>query len=213
MTNSKSENDAIRIIEEVFELIDEDYIGQFIEKRIDKAAADFKFDREAPITHKNFIRIIGDFVCQIYKNGVLPRQTLSVTQARIEAMAILSECYGSPIDSAYDAAYLSLQNSKMDGYEFILIQMLEAVKAMARERHIKWVYASRIIPLDWHTRCQIAEILLNRWRSFLPPDIRQCTPPQFADHLPGLFNLLRTIDCTVRNMLNADFEFVASETR
>jgi hypothetical protein len=213
MTNSKSENDSTRIIEEVLELIDEDYLGQFIEKRIDEAAADFKFDRDAQITHKTFICIIGDFVYQIYKTGLRPRQTLSVTQARAEAMAILSECYGSTIDSAYDAAYLSLQNSKMDGYDFILIQMLEAIKGMARERHLNWVYASRIIPLDWRTRCQIAEILLNRWRPYLPPYIRQCAPPQFADYLPGLFKLLRTTDCTVRNMQNADLGFAPFETR
>ena len=105
MTNFDRNRDAARIIEQVFKLIDEKYLYQFIDQRIEEAAVEFEFDRNAPTTHQTFIRIIGDFVHHIYKNGLCIRQTLSVTQARAEAMAILEEVSGSQLDPQMVAAF------------------------------------------------------------------------------------------------------------
>ena len=206
MTNFNKIRDATGIIEEVFELIDEDYLYRLIDKRIEEAAVDFKFDRKAPLTHQAFIRIIGDFVYHVYKNGLCVRQTLSAAQARAEAMALLEKCYESPHANGYFGAFLDVSNSKMDTHESILIQIAEIIKALAREKYIKWVYFNRIISLDWPVRCQIAEILIKRWAPFLPLNISQCSPAQLADHLPDLIEVLRSTDGTVRKMLNADFD-------
>ena len=189
-----------------FELIDEDYLYRLIDKPIEEAVVDFTFDRKAPLTHQAFIRIIGDFVHHINKNGSRLRQKLSVTQARAEAVAILEAGYQGSHASGYDAAFLDVLNPKLDGYEFVLSQIAEIIKGMSRQRHIKWVYSSRIAPLDWPTRYRIAEILLKHWRPFLPLNISQCSPAQLADHLPDLIEVLRSTDGTVRKMLNADFD-------
>jgi hypothetical protein len=204
MTNFNSNRGPARIIEQIFKLTDEEYLYQFIDQRIEEAAVEFDFDRNAPSTYKSFIGIIGDFVHHIYENGLCIPQTLSVTQARAEAIAILEEYYLGPHARGYYAAFLDTSNSKLDGHESILSQIAEIIKALARERHLKWVYFIRIASLDWITRCQIAEILLTQWRPFLPHNIRQCAPDQFAGHLPDLINLLRSTDNKVKKMLNTD---------
>ena len=206
MTNFDRKPDAARIIEQVLQLIDEEYLYQFIDQRIEKAAVDFEFDTEAPMTHRNFVRIIGDFVYHIYANGLLIRQTLSVSQARAEALAILEERYLGPHARGYYAAFLDVSNSKLDGNEFIIAQIAEILKALARENHLKWVYFSHIAPLDWPTRCRIAEILIKFMRPFLPHNIRHCSPAQLADHLHDLINLLRSTDNKVKKMLNTDID-------
>jgi len=129
--------------------------------------------------------------------------------ARAEAMAILEERYLGPHARGYYAAFLDVSNSKLDGHEFILTQIAEIIKALAREKHLKWVYFSLIAPLDWLTRCQIAEILLKRWRPFLPLNIQQCSPAQLADHLADLINVLRSTDNKVNKMLNTDIDINA----
>jgi len=209
MTNFNRRPDAARIIEQVFKLIDEQYLYQLIDQRIEEAAVDFEFGREEPMTHRAFVRIIGDFVYHIYKKGLCIRQTLSVTQARAEALAILEERYIGPHARGYYAAFLDVSNSKLDGNEFILTQITEIIKALARGRHLKWVYFSQLAQLDWPTRCQIAEILLKHWRPFLPLNICQCPPVQLVDHLPDLINLLRSTDNKVKKMLNANIDINA----
>jgi hypothetical protein len=209
MTNFDSNPGPAEIIEQIFNLTDEEYLYRFIDHPIEEAAVEFDFDRNAPATHQAFIGIIGDFVHHIYKNGLCIRQTLSVTQARTEAMAILEERYLGPHASGYYAAFLDTSNSRLDGYEFILSQIAEIIKTLTREKYLKWVYFSHIAPLKWLTRCQIAEILLKQWEPFLPLIIRQCPTVQLADHLPDLINLLRSTDNKINKMLNSDIDLNA----
>jgi len=163
------------------------------------------------MTHHFFIRIIGGFVQHIFENGARLQQIMSVPQAQAEAMAILETGYQGPHDRGYDAAFLDTLNNKLDGHEFILTQIAEILKDSARQKHIQWVYSSRIAPLDWRTRCQVVEILIKRWTPFLPPNIHQSPPAQFADRLPELMELLHFADGTVGKMLNADFDWTLME--
>jgi hypothetical protein len=62
MTNSEAGHRAATVIKEVFELISEEYLQLKIDEAIEKAAASFEFDREAPVTHQTFTQIIRDFI-------------------------------------------------------------------------------------------------------------------------------------------------------
>jgi hypothetical protein len=204
--SSDNNLDAAKIIEEVFELLDEQYLYQFIDKRIEQATAVFELEQRATMTHEIFIHTIGDYLHHIYKTGFWIRQIMSIAQARAEAMALLEKYYQTPYSRGYDTAFLNVLNSKLYGFEFILTEIAEIIKAATREKYIKWIYFSRIIPLDWSVRCQIAEILIKRWAPFLPPNLSQCSPAQFADHLPDLINALRSTNDEVQKRLNANFD-------
>lgn len=204
MTNSDAGRDATKILEDAFELTHEHFLYRHIDKPIEEAAAEFDFDKKAPVSHQIFVRLIGDFVRHIYENGCPIQQTMSVAQARAEAMAILEAGYQGSHASGYFAAFLDALNPKLDGYESVLIRIADIIKDMARQKHLKWVYSSRIAALDWQTRCQLVEILIKRWAPLLPPNISQSTPAQLADHLPDLIDVLRATDQTVTKMVNAD---------
>jgi hypothetical protein len=84
--------------------------------------------------------------------------------------------------------------------------MAEIIKTATREKHINWVYLSRIAPLDWSTKCQIADILNKLWAPFLPPAVKQFSPAQLAHHLPELINSMRFADGKARKIQHADFD-------
>ena len=191
---------------EILELIDEHYLYEYIDKCIEEAAAGFNFKAKAVMTHTDFIHVIGAFIHHIHRAGFRIRQELSIAQARLEAVTLLEKHYQGPFSRGYDTAFLEVLNSKFIGIDHILSQMAEIIKTATREKHINWVYLSRISPLDWPTRCQIAEILIKRWSSFLPPSIKQFSPAQLAHHLPELINSMRLADGKVRKIQHADFD-------
>ena len=200
MTNSKGKPEPAKIIEEVFEQISEQYLHLMIDEPIEKAAASFEFDQEAPVTHKTFIQVTRDFVRHVYEKALWGWEKMSATEARTEAVAILEEGYQAPHGQGYYAAFLDASNPNLYGLESVLTQMARYLTAMERARHIRWVCASRIEFSDWPTRCLIAEFLLKRWGPILPENLRACSPAQFAHNLSELINLVLAIERTVGKM-------------
>jgi hypothetical protein len=131
MTSFDDNPEAAKIIHEVLELLDEQYLYQFIDKCIEEAAAEYNFKRKTAMTHQDFIHVIGDFVHHIYKTGFWIRQIVSIGQARAEAVALLVKYYQDPYSHGYDTAFLDLLNSKLVRLEYILSQLAEIIKALA----------------------------------------------------------------------------------
>jgi hypothetical protein len=206
MTNSNARLKADSIIHKVFELTDEEYLRRWVDGPIEKAAAGFGFNPETQVTHQIFIRVTGEFVRHVHEHGLKPRQILSDVQARTEATAILEEGYQNPNARGYYASFLDASNPNLNGLEFILDQMTQFIIARARERHIRWVYSSRIDPSDWPTKCLIAQILIERWGAFLPSSVLSCTPAQLADFLAELFDALCFASSMVRKALGAEID-------
>lgn len=201
MTNSESKPEAARIIEEAFERISEEYLHIRIDEPIEKAAASFEFDREAPVTHQTFSQITRDFVRHIYGQGPWWWRKMSIPEAGAEALAILESGYQSPIGRGYDSAFLAASNQQYNGLEYVLTQMAGYISAMARARYIRWVLASQIELSDWPKRCLIAEILLKQWEPFLPSNLRACSPAQLSYCLPELIKVLLSANKMVSGML------------
>jgi hypothetical protein len=204
MTNSEAERRATAIIKEVFELIREEYLQLKIDEPIEKAAANFEFDRDAPVTHQTFTQITRDFIRHVYEKALWGWQKMSAREALAEAVVILEEGYQAAHDRGYYAAYLDASNPKVDGLENVLAQMARHIIVMARARHIRWICASRIELADWPTRYLIAEIILKHWESFLPENLRTCPPAQLANHLSELINVVLSIDRMVSKMLGGN---------
>ncbi len=202
MTNSKARRDAGKIIENILEATDEEYLYQQIDVPIEDIYDKFEFDREAPVTHNRLIRITGDLVRQIYRHSFLPRQIITDSQARAEALAILEEGYKSASDHGYSAAFLDASDPKINGLEVVLSQLAELITIRTRYRYIKWIYATCLETVDWQTKCLVVEMILKRWKSVLPKSILSCTAAQLADYLPELIDALWSSDNIVRKSMN-----------
>jgi len=203
MTNSKNRKRATAIIEKILELTDEEYLQRRIDRPVEKVLAAFEYDAKALINHCYFMDIVADFVHRIYLHGLGSSQDLSRSQACTEALIIIEKAFGSYDIQGYDAAIVAA----FTDFESILTGMAEFIISRTRGRHIRWVYATCIDPFNWLTRCLIAEILVEKWKPFLPPSILSCTPAQLADALPQLFSAAQSTEIMVKKTMTSDTEF------
>jgi len=212
MTNFKVQENAVKLIDQILELTNEETIRNLIDEPIEKALADFNSEIESPLTSKVFINYIGSFVRNLYKNLPLGPQIFTHDQACAETISILETSYQGSNAGGFYAAFLDARNPLLNGLEFVLLQLAEIIKARLRMKYTRWVYVSRIECADWITRCSMAEILIERWSSFLPADILMCSPVQFADHISDLINILGYSDNNISEMLGTDMDWISDES-
>lgn len=143
----------------------------------------------------------------VYQKALWGWQKMSPREALTEAVAILERGYPAAPGQGYDTAFVDASNPNFNGLEYILTQMARHITLMARQKHTRWVCASRIELSGWPTRCLIAQILLQRWEPFLPENLRTCSPAQLANHLPELINVVLSIDRTVSKILDVHIDF------
>ena len=203
MMSSKARHKATRIIDEVFERLDEERLNHLIDEPIERAVNSFKFEVAKPISYQSFVHITSEFVRHVYEHGLNIRQTLSDPQSRAEALAILEDGYQGSHSRGCFAAFLDISDSNIDGVEFISSQMGEIIKTKARERYISWVYSCWIDHADWVTKRMITEILIERWKPFLPSHVLRCPSAQLAGQLSELINILRSTDSFINRMMGS----------
>ena len=212
MTNFKVQENASKLIDEILELTNEETIRSIIDEPIEKTLAGFNFGLKTQSNYQTFIRYTGRLVTALYENIPWSLQKPSERQACAEAMSVLETAYQGSNATGFYAAFLDARNPLLNGPEFVLYQLAEIIKARMRMKYIRWVYASRIEGADWITRCCMAEILIRRWRPFLPSDILMCSPVQFADHISDLIDMLGSTDNMVSEILGTDTGWITHKT-
>lgn len=213
MTNFEVKENALKLIGEIFELINEETTRNYIDEPIEKALSRFNFEHKGPVNYKKFIHFTGSLVRGVYEHIPWCLHKPSKDQACAEAIHILEAGYQSSQHRGYDAAFCDARNPSLNGLEFVLVQLSEIIKARLRVKYIRWVYVSRIECVDWHTRCLMAEILIARWKPFLSPDILMCSPAQLADQIPDLIDLLGSADNMLSEMLGNGMAWISYETQ
>lgn len=186
MTSFDDQQVASTVIDRIVELLAEQRLRQTIDDPLDAAASSFRLEEQPDITHVLFQRAIGDFVAQVFEHGPALPQRLSPQQARAEAIALLDAGYQGAHSSGYEAALLDAMDPALDGMMLVLAQLTETIKTLERQKYTRWVFTETLAPLDWRSRCRIAEVLLDRLQAFLPPDLLRCTAAQLADEIPAL---------------------------
>jgi len=203
MTNSKNRKRATAITEKILELTDEEYLQRRIDRPVEKVLATFKYDTNARINHRYFMDTVSDFVHRIYLASPGTSQDLSRSEACAEALFIIEKAFGTHDVQGYDAAIVEAFND----FESVLARIAGFIVSRTRERYIRWVYATCIDPFNWRTKCLIAEILVEKWKPFLPPSILSCTSAQLADALPQLFSAAQSTEIMVKKTMTSDTEF------
>ena len=202
MTNFRAE----KILDEILRLTDEQYLKRLIDETIEKVAFEFEFKEINPVTHKTFMNVTTQFVRHIYRSALPVPKTLSLAQAKAETIVILEDTYQNVDNKGYYAAFLDA-SIKQSGLEFVLAQMAESITFTERAKHLRWACARLMDPWQWTERCLIAEILLERWKPFLPPQIKDCPPAQLADHLPEWISTLHGTDSIIKKFLDPENPF------
>jgi len=182
MTNSNTKLKAEKILNKILQLLDEDLLKVQIDERINKAITTFKFNSEKQFSLQTFHKVISDFIKHLYENSLILPKKLSPSQACSEAISILEQHYQGAHSNGYYAAYLDASNPQINGIKLVLTSLEEIIKIIERQKYIKWVFTTNINPSDWQTKYFITEVLIERFRPFLPHSILKCPIAQFVDY-------------------------------
>jgi len=189
MTDFCEQTEAECALDTTLSLLDEAHMHRTINQRLDSAAAPFTVSKEArtmPLTADRFLDTVAEFTRHMYRHGFAVARDLSRGQARSEAVFILEKSYQGQGGRGYDAALVDTVSLGEKGVEHILSYITEALKTDQRRKYIRWVLGAHVDPLDWKAKRDLAEILLQRLKNFLPDEVNRCPPEQLADFYPGL---------------------------
>ena len=197
MTNSNKRTDAISILDDVLQHLDEAYLQQKIDIPIKMILAEFDSNEGIEITFQSFLNTIGIFVKRAYQLKTFCNQNLSDEQSQSEAVILLDRFYENTNNDGLMSAFLDTLNAELSGYDFILTQLANILIRVEREKHIKWICSSKLDSLDWPTKYKIERIILSQNHRYLPAEIIKCPPGILASQLPDLIQAVATSKLTL----------------
>ena len=186
MCSDPAYHHAARIIARLETLLDEEQIARHIDKPIDKAAAEFNGVHDSEYSWDRFQSVTAEFVRHLYEKALPSMRELPLAQARDEAIALLEPAYPGTYADGYYGALLDAADPCQSGLDLVLVRMAELAKTRQREMYVRYVAVRHIGGEDWGTKCAMAAVLIERCREYLPPELQNGPPDQWADHVGEL---------------------------
>lgn len=202
MRNSEStQRRAAKILDRVAGLLDDRLIAQCIDAPIDKAFDEFNCPEEDGYSQQRFLETAARFIAHVHEKALPGGRKPTASQARDEAVALLSQAYEGTYAGGYQGAILDAADESGPGTELVLARMAESIKRQRRHMYARWLKERHIGSADWSTKCAMAVILLERCHESLPPELRQCTPEQLAEDVFDLLELHLTTSSRLEPIL------------
>ena len=183
--NSDVKKRAIMKVETITAKLDHSLIKSQFDEPIDEAARQFTHKTSCPITHTTFHKVIAEFVVWVYDKG-LDARWMASGEPLGQAIDLLEEHYNSVYGSGYIAAALDANDAQEGGIDTVLHRLAEIIKNIERSKHIKAIFTINIDPADWHLKCEIVGILLEKYSCFLPEHLLGCKPWELVDEIPSI---------------------------
>ncbi len=145
MRNSELEKLARATIATIMLELDPDRIKSRFDNLVDKASTEFDYEPTCPITHKEFHRIIANFIAHLYNKA---GSTRIPTDPLAEAIWLLEAGYQSTAyGMGYIAALLDANDPAEGGIQTVLTGLTESIKAIKRQEHTTAVFARYTIQM------------------------------------------------------------------
>jgi len=185
MKNTDIKKRAKEIIEIITAKLDPDLMGSRFDEPIAKVAGQFECKAEYPVTHKDFHKIIADFSQQIYEKALEAPWIL--TDPLDEAIVLLENGYHSGLyGPGYTGAMLHTNDTEKGGIEAVLTGLAGAIIEIERQKYIDGVLTWHLRGCSWQLLCEIAQKLLEDYKPFIPPQLRNRVPAQLVDVIPDI---------------------------
>jgi len=209
--NSDLEKRARETIEMIIVELDPDRLKNRFDDPIGKAAREFDCEPKCPITHKDFHRIIAAFVQQV--NGRALTASWMLTDPLAEATWLLETGYQSAVyGTGYIAALLDANDPAEGGIQTVLTGLAESIKTIKQQDYIRAVFARYLHGCSWRLRCEIARVLLEDYRAFLPERLSKCAPVHLADEIPSLISMIISSDSVLQQIAFSSEVSASAET-
>ncbi len=191
MMNSDIKKRAREIVGIITAKLDPDLMSSRFDRPIAKVAGEFQCEVEYPVTHKDFHRIIADFVQQIYEKALKASWTL--TDPLDEAILLLENGYRSFLyGPGYTGAMLHTNDTEKGGIETVLTGLAGAIIAVERQKYIDGVLTWHLHGCSWDMQCEIAQVVVEDYKPFIPPQLHERVPAQLVEVIPDIMQ--RCID-------------------
>jgi hypothetical protein len=186
MSSEPTDVCAARILDELVALLDEESLERLIDARVDDALAEFPCPEVSECSEADFRETVAKFLGHVRAKVLFSGEGRCLGGDLGEAIALLESEYRGTQGDGYYAAVLDAMDASRMGLQMVLARIGEAFKTHYRAIYAHWAIARRVDALDWRLKCALAAALLDRCREWLPPDIQQSPPEQWADLVPEL---------------------------
>ena len=185
MENTEIKKRAKEIIEIITAKLDRDLMSSRFDEPIAKVAGQFECEAEYPVTHKDFHRIIADFVLQIYEKAL--KASWILTDPLDEAIVLLENGYRSALyGPGYTGAMLHTNDTEKGGIQAVLTGLAGAIIEIERQKYIDGILTWHLHGCSWQLLCEIAQKLLEDYKPFIPPQLYKRVPAQLVDVIPDI---------------------------
>ena len=200
MMNSDVKKRAREIIEIITAKLDHELISHRFDKPIAKATREFVYEARYPVTHRDFHKIIADFVQQIYEKAL--NASWMLTDPLDEAILLLENGYRSFLyGPGYTGAILHANDTEKGGIQAVLAGLAGAVNEIERQKYIDGVLTWHLHGISWDLQCEIAQVILEDYGPFMPPQLCKCVPAQLVDVIPVIMQRYIDSQFTVQGIL------------
>ena len=185
MENTEIKKRAKEIIEIITAKLGRDLMSSRFDEPIAKVAGAFECEAEYPVSHKDFHRIIADFVQQIYEKAL--NASWMLTDPLDEAIVLLENGYHSALyGPGYTGAMLHTNDTEKGGIQAVLTGLAGAIIDIERQKYIDGVLTWHLRGCSWQLLCEIAQKLLEDYKPFIPPQLCKRVPAQLVDVIPDI---------------------------
>jgi hypothetical protein len=183
MADTDIKKRAKEIIKIITAKLDPDLMSSRFDEPIAEVAGQFECEAEHPITHKDFHKIIANFSLQIYEKAL--KAPWILTDPLDEAIVLLENGYHSGLyGPGYTGAMLHTNDTEKGGIEAVLTSLAGVIIEIERQKYIDGVLTWHLRGCSWQNLCEIARILLEDYRPFIPPQLCKRVPAQLVDVIP-----------------------------
>lgn len=185
MMNFDNKKQAKEIIEKILTELDSESLNKRYDEQVMKVAEEFDCNIDCPLDHKDFHKVIADFVQHIYQHAL--RKPFMLTNSLDEAIMLLENGYRSTLyGPGYYGAILQANDQAGGGIQLVLTDIAELLINNERQKYINSVLTSYLHSCSWDLLCQIAKKLLDDYQRFLPPQLYKCATAQIVDVIPDI---------------------------
>ena len=175
---------AEQVFDTILQDLDENRIRKLIDEPIETVFRAFMERLESGVELPSVGELFAQLVESIYRDAL--HAPWKVADPQATTMMLLEGHYTGPQSVGYYAAVADAAGPAIGSLTLVLTQLVEIVRTKERQEYIDSVFTRCLDPSNWCLQCEIIEILRERYRPSLPPDLLACEVWQLVDEIPAM---------------------------
>jgi len=192
---------AEQVLNAILQDLDENRIHKQIDEPIESVFRAFIERLESGVELPAVGELFAQLVKSIYRDTL--RAPWKVADPQATTVMLLERHYKGPQSVGYYAAVADSTGPAVGSLTLVLTQLVEIIRTKEREEYVDNVFTRRLDPSNWPLRCEIVEILRERYRSLLPPELLACAVWELVDEIPAMILRILSSGSTIAGIASS----------